>query len=781
MNRFQPCETGETNVRQLTPRMSTVLGVQAMKNHWEEWFKQVTQDTHFGAAYPHQLKVAESLEQGKSILLRAPTGSGKTEAVLVPFLKLRGSRMPSRTVYSLPLRALVEDIGDRTKKYAQNAGLSLSVHHGAHIDDPMFRGDIILTTIDQTIAAYVCTPLSFALKHGTICAGAVATSFLVFDEIQLLDPQLGLQACLILADHSSKVGFPFIIMSATLPSRFLEKFADEHPEIEIIDDVRDEEIPSRVSRKVKLFWKNKLLDAKEIEKAYLECSNRIIVICNTVRKAQQLFTDLEISEKLLVHSRFLEQDRKDVEKTAKRIFGRDGHEPGILITTQVIEAGMDISSHLVLTELAPIDSLIQRAGRCARWGGEGKLLVYKPESGRPYTSELLQNTEHALQEYDEAILTWDLEKTLIDEMLNPTVDKQWLNPETKASIIFQLSEAAFTGEREQATRAIRDEFSCEISLHQNPELLGNDIIHLERVRVPFWIFKNWAENHQLTVWEVAEENLIDDDMEIRWRPSQINDLQSILPFKHYVVSAGEMGYNKQVGLAQSGDKQDFPLGEPRTPTQLEGVPYQEETWTLHAKRTAAEAERLLDSYPFEISVISTAFEVSRDAFKKLIVDVAKLHDLGKLNQEWQLKAGWNGETPLAHSGNEQAKFPPHATVSANALSTWAYKNYKTRKLHEAIILAIAHHHSLRSSYFPPYQLIEGWDEVLKDSGVDPSIIATIIPGANRFHLPAKFPEFSNPFLYRAYVFISRVLKFADWVATGGNNAILRFENRYVNV
>lgn len=756
-----------------------------MESNWESWFKQVT---GFKRAYSHQLRVAQLLEKGKAVLLRAPTGSGKTEAVLVPFLKLKRDTLPNKLIYSLPVRALVEDIGRRSRKSARRTGASLSVHHGAHVEDPMLRKcDVLVTTIDQTVAAYVCTPLSFATKHGSIPAGAVATGFLVFDEVQLLDPELGLQAALVLAKHSAEVGIPFVLMSATLPSLFADRFVDELSkvsciDIEIIDDVQEKDIPKRAKRKVKLFWKDKELNPEEIEKVYSRSHGKMIVICNTVQKAQELFKNLKIHEKHLLHSRFLDQDRKKVEQAVRRIFSKKREKQGVLITTQVIEAGMDISTPLMLTELAPVDSIIQRAGRCARWGGKGEIWVYKTESAHPYSNELVEDTANALkQNYNEAVLTWEIEKEMVDNLLKTQVENKWLNLDAKANTIALLSEAAFTGNKSLASKAVRDEFSCEISLHRNPDFLGKEIFRLERIRVPFWLFRNWAEKYQLAIWEAAEDNLVDDELEVRWRPLQVNGAEAILPFKHYVISSQAIGYDEQLGLIPEGPTKNFPLTQCRDLKEFEDIQYKEEPWSLHARRVQEKVKELLESCPFIIAIFSKAFEMGEEDFKRLVSNIMKLHDLGKLSKSWQDKAGWDGKTPLAHSSKQGVRFPPHATVSAYALSKWACNNYKTKKLYEAMLFAVAHHHSLRSAHFRDYELIENWKEVLHGCDIDNSIIDTIIPKANSFRLPAEFPEFGNPFLYRAYAFISRTLKLADWAAIGGEDALLRIENRYVNV
>lgn len=115
---------------------------------------------------------------------------------------------------------------------------------------------------------------------------------------------------------------------------------------------------------------------------------RVIVLCNTVSHSQGLFKDLEATCEqgevviTLLHSRFLPDDRKQKESQLETIFGKqwpdqvDG-QCQVLISTQVIEVGINITCEVMHTHLCPMSSLLQRAGRCARFGGRGEVRVYK--------------------------------------------------------------------------------------------------------------------------------------------------------------------------------------------------------------------------------------------------------------------------------------------------------------------------------------------------------------------------------------------------------------------
>jgi CRISPR-associated endonuclease/helicase Cas3 len=98
----------------------------------------------------------------------------------------------------------------------------------------------------------------------------------------------------------------------------------------------------------------------------------------------------------------------------------------VLVTTQVAEAGLNISAPVVLSELAPADSLIQRAGRCTRFQQDGHkvqglFIVVKPEGDKaflPYDKQLVAQTEEQLVSISGAFLDWETEKKLIAESLD---------------------------------------------------------------------------------------------------------------------------------------------------------------------------------------------------------------------------------------------------------------------------------------------------------------------------------------------------------------------------
>lgn len=125
-----------------------------------------------------------------------------------------------------------------------------------------------------------------------------------------------------------------------------------------------------------------------------------LVIVNTVERAVLLYVRLcEQSTNIhLIHSRFRPMEREQW----KKLFASDNQQPRIIVSTQVIEAGVDISAKVLFTELAPWASLVQRFGRCARRARENGVIYWMDMSAHestalPYTQDELTEAKHQLE------------------------------------------------------------------------------------------------------------------------------------------------------------------------------------------------------------------------------------------------------------------------------------------------------------------------------------------------------------------------------------------------
>jgi CRISPR-associated endonuclease/helicase Cas3 len=203
-------------------------------------------------------------------------------------------------------------------------------------------------------------------------------------------------------------------MSATLEPKWLKTVDFEPPsdsgKIFKLNntDLAEPKIDSRIKASKVLRQADSHMDdanglANEIIQRHQQGS-RTLVVLNTVRRAMELFTAIKKkatqAKLILVHSRFRPDDR---EKAVEALLSEPGKDGMIIISTQVVEAGVDISSKILFTELAPWSSLVQRFGRCNRsgeyndaevyWidvptGNEGHALPYQDED-LDYARELL--------------------------------------------------------------------------------------------------------------------------------------------------------------------------------------------------------------------------------------------------------------------------------------------------------------------------------------------------------------------------------------------------------
>lgn len=131
-----------------------------------------------------------------------------------------------------------------------------------------------------------------------------------------------------------------------------------------------------------------------------------LVIVNTVERAIQLYERVSKRSSSvdvhLIHSRFRPMEREQW----KKLFANDNTQPRIIISTQVVEAGVDISAKVLFTELAPWASLVQRFGRCARRASENGVIYWMNVSEHeltalPYSQTELACAKEQLQKLDD--------------------------------------------------------------------------------------------------------------------------------------------------------------------------------------------------------------------------------------------------------------------------------------------------------------------------------------------------------------------------------------------
>lgn len=338
---------------------------------------------------------------------------------------------PRRLVYCLPMRVLVEQTRDNSDAWLKNLraasfvkrDIPVHVLMGGEDEDDWDihpeREAIIIGTQDMLLSralnrGYAASrsrwPLQFGLLH-TDCLW-------VFDEIQLMGSGLATTAQLeafrrLLPDANAELaknahGCRSVWMSATMQADWLKtvdfrNWLDVLARLELdAEDHKNDEVGRRWTASKRLEMAQATMGdpnalASEIRQAH-KPGTRTIVVVNTVKRAGELFDvlrsgtdDAPVSgtkgsrrkslpaaggfeaitsakpSVILLHSRFRPGDRAQAVASALAPIDADG--PGaIIVSTQVIEAGVDVSATTLFTELAPWASLVQRFGRCNRRG-----------------------------------------------------------------------------------------------------------------------------------------------------------------------------------------------------------------------------------------------------------------------------------------------------------------------------------------------------------------------------------------------------------------------------
>lgn len=351
--------------------------------------------------YQERLAAAESTRT----IVNVPTGAGKTAAAFFFWLWRRRfapedirARTPRRLVYCLPMRVLVEQIRDSIRGWLQNLDLtskiSLAVLMGGEDEEGWDlypeRDSIIVGTQDMLLSralnrGYAASrarwPIQFGLLNNDCCW--------VMDEVQLMGPGLTTTAQLD-AFRTQMCGAtgPMwgIWMSATVRRDWLETVDFDSSSADCVELTNEKGLTdndesgalAEIIRAAKPLSKARhTFDdagalAMEIFEAH-RLGSRTLVVVNTVGRAVELYQHLERAKRkaavdaqlVLVHSRFRPQERQ---KKIDALLTSPGTGGNIVVSTQVVEAGVDVSARVLFTELAPWSSLVQRFGRCNRRG-----------------------------------------------------------------------------------------------------------------------------------------------------------------------------------------------------------------------------------------------------------------------------------------------------------------------------------------------------------------------------------------------------------------------------
>lgn len=649
--------------------------------------------------YRWQLQVATD---GLPDVLAVPTGLGKTEVALAWAWRLLVDKQPEprHLVVCLPMRSLVTQTVQRLKVYfetlrAKMPEVEVGVHQlmGGSIDDEWVgqpdKPWVLVGTQDQLLSralnrGYAMSRFEWPVHFGLLnndCRWLI-------DEVQLMGPGLWTTAQL---DWMRRERFRSLMpclttwMSATVGTAFLsttdrsrEGLGEPSSEQVTFETKLQASLDAdtglswwRAAKRPVEWWKPDKLSkgtkpasspegavspeaiARAVEKEHRP-RTLSLVICNTVDMARGVFRALSVTHKVLLTSRFRREDRSSHEQRLlqfdadRRAATLSEDDPGLFcVSTQVIEAGVDISAHRLWSELAPWPSMLQRLGRLNRKGDdqEARAWVWEVPKGSG------QGKADRIGPYESVDI--DRAKVLLDAFAPVSQTQSFAEAITKLNQQREKDvRAAMQPKPSPLPRAldVYGLFSTERDVHGG----FTDISAFVRGTDPdvdvtvFW--RDWSganpprgddldgpllepekEACPVSFKRVQEKLKKDkdkawlwDDEADRWERVSHSDIR---PGMLVMLKRDVGGYDATYGW--TGDKSNVLADVPRAgrgATLRDDAGTEVGYWSKledHLKDARAEAEKLC-------AVLSLTGNA-----RKAVVEASGLHDLGKVHPQWQ--------------------------------------------------------------------------------------------------------------------------------------------------
>ena len=382
--------------------------------------------------YP--LSQISSDDERKHTLVVACTGAGKTDFLL--------RRCRGRVFYTLPFQASINSMYERIKSVVPNKDIRL-LHATSKIVTKNSIDEQILQPLAGS-AVKILTPHQLAaIIFGTSGFESVILDLqgtdVILDEIHTYSDtsrSMVLEIVKTLLRFDCRIHIGTATMPSVLYDELLEMLGGKNSVLEVS---LSNEILETFNRH-QIDKLDDFLSSSDILKKAFENKEKVLVIFNTVKKAQDFFKEIENNEmfsnvpKMLIHSRFKRGDRVDLETKLKTEFNGDGSKlhgngltPCLVVSTQVVEVSLDISFDRMVTQCAPLDGMIQRFGRVNRKRTKDTIGKYKPihvikPSGNvlPYKMDVLKASYELLPSNFEVLEEKSLQKKI--DAVYPTLD-----------------------------------------------------------------------------------------------------------------------------------------------------------------------------------------------------------------------------------------------------------------------------------------------------------------------------------------------------------------------
>lgn len=404
--------------------------------------------------------IESSWENHRFFELDAPTGSGKTLTLLGAAFKisekLRNEKgKKPRIIYSLPFISIIEQNSDVFADVIQNSGVSVNdevllEHH--HLADEVFKtretdydyskssflienwySDIIVTTFYQLFKTIYTNKNHLLKKYNKL-----SDSIILIDEIQAIPPAL-LSAVRDSLKHISEDLNSYIILGTATQPQLNKSVEAEEEKLEPFKLFSPNESKKLDGEDLDKFFNRYYLNTsllgrewtiKDLEDLLGEDTklSNFMVVLNTIGSTKKIYRDLNDNpdfdnyEIIYLSTNIPPVERKKRIDRAKNLIKKN--KRFILVTTQLIEAGVDISVEKIYRDMAPLDKIVQTAGRTNRNNEKefSEVVVFEliDKENRPatyssyiYDNVLLSKTRRILEEYGDEIEEKDLYSNIL--------------------------------------------------------------------------------------------------------------------------------------------------------------------------------------------------------------------------------------------------------------------------------------------------------------------------------------------------------------------------------
>ena len=568
----------------------------------------------------------------KNIIAIADTGMGKTEGGF-----LWGGN--NKIFFVLPLRTAINAMYKRFNEViikGENKEERVGLLHSNSLEYYLNnKKELVIDDNDEkemdileynkrgkylSLPVTICTPdqiFNFILKYKGYESKLATLSYskIILDEMQMYDVNL-LAAIIFGITKIIEMGGKIAIVTATFPP-IIEYFLNKYLMKNNQNVIKDLDNPEETIEKP-LFIKKKFTNNEKIRHNIVliddeigieqilwkfkenrknkRSSNKILVICNTIKKAQEIYLKLkeysDLENKInMLHSNFIREDRESKEKEILDFGRTDFNGEGIWISTSLVEASLDIDFDYLFTELQDLNSLFQRFGRCNRKGKksideancfiylkiEDKYLKEKDSRYGFIDKDIYENSKKGLENYCKVISKNELDNSKDYSELFKNYSKQ-INEGDKIKLIEEnlsfenLKDSPFVNEFEKAY----DKYQRVLNSDKNSQ----DDLKLRDIQsvtvIPYNIYEENEENIKELIKKIEDKNLgleerqkaktelLKKTLSIQYY--QLNEYFNILDSKSYssksinkfekiIVTISE--YDKELGFRATKNSKNF--------------------------------------------------------------------------------------------------------------------------------------------------------------------------------------------------------------------------------